>query len=322
MATRTVIEEDGSIKGFNDWIKADGSTEHQPEAGRYHIYGQHLCPYSNRATIGRVLKGLENIISYDNVDWLLLEGKGWKFNPEREGCDSDSVNGYEYLRDAYDATAKKLGAPAGYVGMVTVPTLYDKKLQRVVSNDSASILKMFNSEFQEFCSSPEHRDLDLYPEELREKVDEVEEWTNKQIITAIYYPVAAKNQKDYDAAIENLYSGLDKLEGVLSKSRYVTGSTLTEADIRLFCVLIRFDPVYALLFCTKKRVVDYPAIWAYTRDVYQTGNVRATINRDQTIKGYFLSYRRKLTNPHGIVPALPDLNYEEPHNRANLTASA
>ncbi|XP_067946559.1 glutathionyl-hydroquinone reductase YqjG-like [Watersipora subatra] len=314
MPSQTVIESDGTIKSFTDWVKADGSTDFQPENGRYHLYGQHLCPFSHRAAMGRVLKGLEDVISMDNMDYELNRGEGWKFSPGKEGCDADSVNGYKYLKEAYTASAKKLGA-SGFSGTVVVPTLYDKKLQRVVSNESADILRMFNEEFNEFCVNKE---LDLFPEALRPEIEEVEKWTHMTIGLGVYGPGRAENQEEYDSAIEKLFTGLDKAEAILSKNRYLVGKQLTEADVRLFVVLIRFDVVYYFLKCCKRRIADYPALWAYTRDIYQTGNIKSTVVFDQIMKGYFMSYYTRAINPNKIVPVLPELNYDEEPNRENM----
>ncbi|XP_067946244.1 glutathionyl-hydroquinone reductase YqjG-like [Watersipora subatra] len=314
MSGKTVIEEDGTIKSFKDWIKADGSTDFLPEKERYHIYGQHVCPFFHRTAIGRVLKGLEDVISMDNLDYVNEKDKGWKFSPEKEGCDADSINGYEYLREAYEASAKKLGA-SGFSGSVVVPTLYDKKLGRVVSNESADILRMFNEEFNEFCTNKE---LDLFPQALRPEIEKVEGWVLGAIGYGVYGPGWAKTQEDYDAAIEKVYSALDKAEEMLSKKRYLVGEQMTEADIWLFVILIRFDPVYFIMRCCKKRISDYPALWAYIRDIYQTGNIKSTVVFDHIMKSYFLSHILKPWNPYGIVPSLPELNYDEPSNRENM----
>ncbi|KAF6030313.1 hypothetical protein EB796_011393 [Bugula neritina] len=322
MATKTVLEEDGTIKGFFDWVKQDGSTPFQPEAGRYHLYGQHLCPFSNRATIGRVIKGLESAISYDNLDYVLPEGPGWKFSPEKPGCDADSINGCSILREVYDASAKKLGAKGfcyhsvGFSGGVTVPVLYDRKLGRIVSNDSASILRMLNSEFNEFCATPAQAKLDLFPPALQSEIEEAEAWQTKSIIFAVYGPAYAKTQEDFDAAIVKLFDGLDKAEELLSKQRYVVGKQMTEADIRLFVTLVRFDAVYVHMKCYLKRVNrDYPALWGFVRDIYQTGNIKDVVVFDEILKGYFLSKYMKPVNPYGIVPKLPPLDFHAPHGR-------
>jgi len=319
MQTKTLLEADGTVKNFFDWVRADGSTEFKPEAGRYQLYGQHLCPFSNRATIGRVIKGLDKAIGFTNCDWVLPEGTGWKISPEKDGCDADPVHNAGYLRELYEISAKKLGA-SGFSGVVTVPVLYDTKLDRIVSTDSAGILRMFNSEFQALCATEEHRKLDLYPEALRDKIEEVEGWTQKLIGFGVYGPGRAQTQADYDAAIHSLFTGLDRMEHLLSKQRYLAGSQLTEADIRMFVTLVRFDCVYYFLKCTRKRIAsDYPALWAFTREIYQTGNVKSMINIPQIVGGYFSDWRiKKSMNALGIIPAIPTLNFDEPHGREKI----
>ncbi|XP_067946549.1 glutathionyl-hydroquinone reductase YqjG-like isoform X2 [Watersipora subatra] len=314
MVSKTVIEEDGTIKSFKDWIKADGSTEFQPEKGRYLVYGGHVCPYSHSVTFTRALKGLEDVIGLDIVDYVNVKGKGWRFSPEKDGCDADSVNGCEYLREVYEASAAKLGA-SGFSGVVCLPTLYDKKLGRVVSQESGDILRMFNSEFNDFCVN---KDVDINPPALQAEIEETEAWIKESIASMVYTPGRAESQEVYDAAVEKLFGGFDKAESILSKKRYLVGDQLTVADIRLFAVLIRFDPVYFIMRCCRKRVSDYAALWPYTRDIYQTGNVRSTVVFEHIVRGYFLSHVLKLLNPNGIVPSLPELNYEEAHHRENI----
>nr|KAG5704964.1 hypothetical protein BaRGS_022806 [Batillaria attramentaria] len=242
---------------------ADGSTGFPAAAGRYHLYVCLACPWAHRTLIVRKLKGLEDVISTTVVDWLLGEG-GWNFTDSKPKCSLDTVNNCKFLKEVY------LKADPDYSGNITVPCLWDKEKKTVVNNESSEIIRMFNTEFNAFCKTDEQRKLHLYPESLRPQIDAVNEWIYPQINNGVYRSGFAHSQEAYSTAVNGVFDGLDKVEAILSKQRYLVGNQLTEADIRLFTTLVRFDTVYHTHFKTnKRRIVDYPNMWAYTRDIYQ-----------------------------------------------------
>lgn len=295
---------------FRDGISADGSTGFEAEAGRYHIYVSLACPWAHRVLIMRKLKGLEDVISITVVDWYLTE-KGWSFTDQKPKCSLDTVNNCEFLRQVY------LKANPDYDGRITVPTLWDKEKNTIVNNESSEIIRMLNTEFNAFCKTSEQRDLDLYPEHLRNKIDELNGWIYPTINNGVYRCGFARGQEAYDTAVTELFENLDKVEAILSKTRYLTGTSLTEADIRLFTTLVRFDWVYQVHFkCNKKKLIEYPNIWGYTRDIYQTSGIGDTVDREHIIKHYFASHES--INPYRIVPVGPDLDFMEPHGREKL----
>jgi putative glutathione S-transferase len=256
----------------------------------------------------RKLKGLEGAIGLSAVDHFMGED-GWFFSDE-PGAIPDTVNDARYLRDVY------LKADPHYTGRVTTPVLWDKERGTIVNNESREILRMFDHEFDAVAENP---DLDLCPEELREEID--------RTITAIYEPVNngvyksgfATTQRAYEEAVTELFDALDHWEEVLSERRYLCGDRLTEADICFFPTLVRFDSVYVGHFkCNIRRIVDYPNLWAYTRDVYQYPGVAETVNFEHIKRHYYESH--KSVNPTGIVPVGPILDYDEPHGRERLTS--
>ncbi|OWA51811.1 Glutathionyl-hydroquinone reductase YqjG [Hypsibius exemplaris] len=287
-------------------ITADGSSGFPAETGRYHLYVGLACPFSHRTLIGRKLKGLENVITVDIVDSVKPE-IGWSFTPDKKGCTPDTVNGKANMADVY-----KLIDP-NYAGKVSVPLLWDKQTGTSVNNESAEILRMFNSEFNAFCQTDAQRALDLYPSELRSKIDEIDKWVAADINAGVYKCGFAPNQAAYDNAVNALFNALDKAEGILSKSRYLVGNQITEVDIKLFCTLIRFDVVYATLFkCDRKRILEYDNLWPYLRDLYQTPGFGETVDWDHIRSGYYAS---KLRNPSGIIATGPKLDFKAPHGR-------
>ncbi|XP_067946424.1 glutathionyl-hydroquinone reductase YqjG-like isoform X1 [Watersipora subatra] len=296
---------------YRNWVKADGSTRFAPESGRYHLYVSYACPWASRTLMLRSLKGLKKAISVDVVDWLMTE-KGWSFNPEVAGCTPDSVNGYSCLRQVYTEHGAE-----NFNGKVTVPVLYDKKNKEIVNNESSEIIRMLSAEFNEFCETEEQRKLDLYPEHLRAGIDGVNEWIYTSINNGVYRAGFAQTQEAYDKAVHELFNALDRAEEILSKTRYLTGSEFTEADVRLFVTLIRFDMVYVQHFkCNRKRIIDYPSLWPYVRDIYQMPGVKETVNMEHIVKHYLKSHKH--INPFGIVPINPILDFEEPHQRENI----
>jgi len=294
---------------FRDWIKSYGSTKFVPEANRYHLYISLACPWAHRTLIVRKLKGLEKIISVNVVHYFLGEG-GWQFDPSVAGATLDEVNNFKFLREVYEK------AVPGYYGKYTVPVLFDKKLQTIVNNESSEIIRMLNSEFNTFA---EHPELDLYPENLRKEIDEVNSWIYTTINNGVYKCGFATAQSAYDQAYVELFNSLDRVEDILSKNRFLTGKVFTEADVRLFTTLLRFDPVYHGHFkCNKKKLMEYPNISEYLRDLYQIPGISETVNLTHIKNHYYMSHKK--INPTGIVPKGPEpYDLSVPHNRAKLS---
>jgi putative glutathione S-transferase len=302
------VGEDGEFlrhqTSFRSQVRADGSTDFAPDSGRYHLYVSYACPWAHRTLIARKLKGLEEAISFDVVD-PVLPNTGWSFDGSAPGATGDTLNDFRDLREAYQASNPNFN------GAITVPVLWDKQTRRIVNNESAEILRMFNSEFQS-CAT--NRDLDLYPENKRKQIDELNDWIYPDINNGVYRCGFATKQTAYSRAFKELFSALDRAEQILASSHYLTGSELTEADVRLFTTLVRFDAVYVTHFkCNLKRIVDYPNLWGYTRDLFQTTAVSETVDMGHIKTHYFVSHRQ--INPSGIIPDGPALDFEAPHRR-------
>ena len=303
------VDDDGEFvripTTFRSWIKADGSTEYTPESDRYHLYVSYACPWAHRTLIYRKLKGLEQAISYDVVD-PFLPSSGWTFETSVPGATGDSINNFHLLREVYRDTCPD------FDGVITVPVLYDKHKAAIVCNESADIIRMFNAEFQDLAAHPE---IDLYPEALRARINELNDWIYPEINNGVYRSGFARKQTAYSNAVKRLFTALDRVESILAETRYLCGDQLTEADIRLFTTLVRFDAVYVTHFkCNIRRLVDYPNLWAYTRDIYQLPGVAETVNMEHIKRHYFESHRH--INPYGIVPDGPELDFSAPHGRA------
>ncbi|MGB1800332.1 MAG: glutathione S-transferase family protein [Gammaproteobacteria bacterium] len=300
-----------SAAQFRNWVTADGSAGpsgragFKAEAGRYHLYISHACPWANRTLIFRKLKKLEDMISLSVVHWTMAE-EGWTFN-QGDDVIEDSVNHTKYLRDVY------LKADAQYSGRVTVPILWDKQTNTIVSNESAEIIRMFNSAFEELGAEA----TDYYPKQLRNDIDEINSRIYDTVNNGVYKAGFATSQLAYEDAVIPLFETLDWLEERLKTQRYLMGEQITEADWRLFTTLVRFDPVYYGHFkCNLKHLYEYPNLWAYTRDLYQQPGIAETINMYHIKHHYYGSH--KTVNPSGVVPLGPEINYLEPHNRNNL----
>ncbi|CAC5393228.1 unnamed protein product [Mytilus coruscus] len=295
---------------FRNFITADGSSGFPAEAYRYHLYVSLACPWAHRALIVRSIKGLEDIISCSVVDWFMTD-KGWNFTDKKDKCTLDTVNGKEFLRQVYEI------ASPNYDGRTTVPLLWDKTKKTAVNNESSEIIRMLNSEFNTFCPTKEQSSIDLYPEKLRPQIDDVNSWIYTDINNGVYKSGFARTQEAYDSAVTALFKSLDRVEDILSKSRYLVGDQLTEADIRLFPTLVRFDAVYHGHFkCNKKRIIDYPNMWKYTRDIYQTNGVSQTVDMYH-IKWHYM-YSHESINPYRIISVGPDLDISEPHGREKM----
>lgn len=280
------IREDAQ---FRNWIKADGSTAYAPQAGRYHLYVSMACPWAHRALIMRKLKRLEQVISVSTVEPLMLEN-GWMFSQKYP----DPLYDRKYLYEIY------VKANADYSGRVTVPVLWDKETETIVNNESAEIMRILNSEFDAFASETR----DFCPQELRQEIDRTNEFVYTDINNGVYRAGFATTQEAYDEAVTALFDALDELEQRLSEQDYLVGNRLTEADVRLFTTLIRFDLVYVGHFkCNLRRLIDYPNLSAFIRRIYDVPGVSETIDIEFIKLHYYGSHRH--INPTGVVPKGP-----------------
>jgi putative glutathione S-transferase len=294
---------------FRNWVTADGSTGpsgdggFKAESGRYHLYVSYACPWAHRALIFRQLKGLEDHIGVSVVHPDML-GEGWTFDGDFPGATGDTLFGLPYARDIYTR------ADPNFTGRVTVPILWDKERETIVSNESAEIIRMFNSAFDELTGNSD----DYHPAALHDRIEEVNARVYDTLNNGVYKSGFATTQEAYDAAVHPLFDTLDWIEDILSQNRYLAGDKMTEADWRLFTTLVRFDKVYHLHFkCNRKRIVDYQNIWAYTRELYQVPGVAETVNFDHIVRHYH--YSHDTINPHRIIPINPVLDFDAPHGR-------
>jgi putative glutathione S-transferase len=297
---------------FRNWVTKDGSAGpsgdegFSAEPGRYHLYVSYACPWAHRALIFRALKGLEDVISVSVVH-PLMPSESWVFG-EYPGATEDHINHAHYLYENY------LKADPDFDGLVTVPLLWDKKQETIVNNESSEIIRMFNSAFDDHASS----DADFYPEALRKEIDAINEIVYHNVNNGVYRAGFATTQSAYEEAFDQLFDTMDELEALLSRQRYLVGDQITEADWRLFTTLVRFDAVYYNHFKTnKKRLIDYPNLWAYTRELYQVPGVAETVNMDHIKYHYFGSH--KSINPTGVVPKGPDIDFMLPHGRESIS---
>jgi glutathionyl-hydroquinone reductase len=299
---------------FRNWVTVDGTAGpsgrggFKAEAGRYHLYVSLACPWAHRALIVRALKGLQELISVSVVHWLMLEN-GWTF-ADGPSVVADHVNGARLLHQVYTA------ADATYTGRVTVPILWDKQEHTIVSNESSEIIRMLNSAFDGLGAIPG----DFYPASLRSQIDEVNARVYDTLNNGVYKSGFATTQSAYEEAVTPLFETLDWLEDRLTTQRFLVGDTFTEADIRLFTTLIRFDAVYVGHFkCNLRRLADYPNLSGYTREIYQLPGVAETVNFEHIKRHYYESHRG--VNPTGIVPLGPVLDFSAPHGRERLKAT-
>lgn len=300
---------------FRHWVTKDGQAGptgkggFKAEPGRYHLYVSLACPWAHRAMIFRALKGLEQMISISVVNSYMAD-EGWTFEPG-DGVIEDTVNGKSRMHEVYTAAIND------YTGRVTVPVLWDKQQNTIVSNESADIIRMFNSAFDGVGAT----EGDFYPAAKREEIDAVNELVYHSFNNGVYRAGFATTQAAYDDAVVDVFNSLDKLEDILTSQRYLAGDELTEADWRMFTTLVRFDPVYVGHFkCNKKRIVDYPALSNYLRELYQYPGIQATVDIDYIKAHYYASH--ETINPTRIIPLGPKLNLDQPHNRARFNAVA
>ncbi len=296
---------------FHDEISTAPGARFAPEAGRYHLYVSHACPWAHRTMITRALKGLESVIGVSVVNWLLDFERGWSFDPG-EGMVPDPHEQAAVLRDLY-----RIASP-GHAGRVTVPVLWDTRERTIVNNESSEIIRMLDGAFQDLAERPELR---LSPEELLPEIDAVNGPIYDAINNGVYKCGFAKSQEAYDHAADALFEQLDALEERLGGQRWLVGDRFTEADVRLFTTLVRFDPVYNTHFkCSRRRLVDYPNLWAFTREIAQVPEIRATIDLEHIRKHYYVSH--DAINPRKIVATLPAAyDLDAPHDRLRLGGS-
>ncbi|MDN3397181.1 glutathione S-transferase family protein [Psychrobacter sp. APC 3426] len=297
--------------GFRNWVTADGSAGpsglggFKAEPNRYHLYVSLACPWAHRTTIYRKLKGLEDMISLSVVHPFMGD-KGWTF-AAGEGVIADPIHNASHAYEIYVA------AKPDYTGRVTVPILWDKKTNTIVSNESSEIIRMLNSAFNEVGATAEN----FLPSELLAEIDEINEFVYSAVNNGVYKTGFSTTQEAYEEAVTELFDALDRLEARLADQRYLVGNTITEADWRLFTTLVRFDAVYVGHFkCNLRRIIDYPSLWGYLRDLYQVPGIAETVNMTHIKQHYYTSHAN--INPTGIVPMGPIVDFDAPHNRDEL----
>lgn len=284
------IRTEAQFRNFIDY-----HSEFTPDSGRYHLYVSLACPWAHRTLIYRSLKDLNDHISCSVVNPYMLEN-GWTFEESFPGTTSDHLFSKQYLYQIY------LKADSNYSGRVTVPVLWDKKNQTIVSNESSEIIRMFNYSFNELTGN----NLDFYPEKFQEKIDEINDFTYHNINNGVYKVGFATKQSVYEEELDRLFNALDQVEEMLEQNTYLLGSEMLECDLRLFPTLLRFDPVYVGHFkCNKKRIIDYPNINRYLQSIKSNSKIKPTINIDHIKTHYYGSH--PTINPNGIIPTGPDL---------------
>jgi putative glutathione S-transferase len=284
------IRTEAQFRNFIDY-----HSEFTPDSGRYHLYVSLACPWAHRTLIYRSLKDLNDHISCSVVNPYMLEN-GWTFEESFPGTTSDHLFSKQYLYQIY------LKADSNYSGRVTVPVLWDKKNQTIVSNESSEIIRMFNYSFNELTGN----NLDFYPEKFQEKIDEINDFTYHNINNGVYKVGFATKQSVYEEELDRVFNALDQVEEMLEQNTYLLGSEMLECDLRLFPTLLRFDPVYVGHFkCNKKRIIDYPNINRYLQSIKSNSKIKPTINIDHIKTHYYGSH--PTINPNGIIPTGPDL---------------
>jgi glutathionyl-hydroquinone reductase len=293
---------------FRDWITADGSGAppgrqgYPAEPDRYHLYVSYACPWASRVLMYLKLKGLEDIVGVSVTDAEMLES-GWMFSGTFNE-NHDPVHGEPFLYRLYQR------AQADYTGRCTVPTLWDRKNDTIVCNESGDIIRMFNSAFDDITGNR----VDLFPGELSDEIDDINDYVYENINNGVYRSGFATRQRAYERAYQALFEALDAIEDRLSRQRYLVGNRMTEADVRLFTTLVRFDAVYYSHFkCNRNRIADYPNLSNYLRDLYQYPGIADTVFLDHIKRHYY--YSHETINPTRIVPKGPRLDFDAPHDR-------
>ena len=291
---------------FRNQITKGGESGFKAEAGRYHLYISWACPWAHRTAIMRRLKGLEEVIGLSVVA-PEIDLNSWEFSDTELDSIPDTVNHTRYLWELY------LKADPNYTGRVTVPVLWDKQTSTIVNNESREIVKMFDTQFDDYAKN----NVDFYPEKLQNTVDEIADAIYQPINNGVYKAGFATTQSAYDEAVTELFANLERWENVLARQRYLCGSRITEADWFMFTTLLRFDAVYYVHFkCNLRRIIDYPNLWNYLKDLYQQPGIKETCNLDHIKRHYYKSHPN--VNPTRIVPKGPIIDFEESHNRDRM----
>lgn len=297
---------------FRNWVTADGSAGptgdggFKAESGRYHLYVSYACPWAHRTLMFRKLKKLEDMISFSVVDWFMGK-EGWEFS-ERDGAIPDPIHNASRMHQIYTA------AVPDFSGRVTVPVLWDKQKNTIVSNESSEIIRMFNSAFDEIGAAKG----DYYPEALKSEIDPINDRIYNTVNNGVYKCGFATKPEPYEAAFDALFETLDVMEERLGKTRYLVDNELTEADIRFFATLVRFDAVYVGHFkCNRQRIEDYPNLSNYTRDIFQIPGIKDTVHMGHIKNHYYQSH--ETINPTRITPKGPHLDFERSHDRAKFS---
>ena len=305
-----------SDASWRDWVTADGSPGPTGEggfpaaAGRYHLYVSLACPWAHRALVMRSLKGLDDLVGVSVVHPDMLSD-GWTFETDFPGATGDTLFGLPFMRDVYTRAKPDVS------GRVTVPVLWDTERGTIVSNESSEIIRMFNTAFDGLTGNT----LDFYPEDLRAEIDRVNARVYADVNNGVYKAGFATSQDAYDGAVTALFDALDWLEDLLGERRYLAGDQVTEADWRLFTTLARFDLVYHGHFrCNRRKLIEYPRLWAYARELYQVPGVAGTCDFAHAHRHYH--YSHETINPHRIVPIGPDLDWAAPHGRGETALAA
>ncbi|RUR96396.1 glutathione S-transferase family protein [Pectobacterium polaris] len=298
-----------SESAFRNWVTPDGAPGligkggFPAQSGRYHLYVSLACPWAHRTLLMRQLKGLTDHIAVSVVHPLMLD-HGWTFDTDFEAATGDSLYQHEFLYQLY------LHAMPDYSGRVTVPVLWDTEQHTIVSNESADIIRMLNSAFDGVGATAG----DYYPEVLRAQIDELNGWIYDKVNNGVYKAGFATSQSAYDESATTVFAALSDLESILAKQRYLTGEQLTEADLRLWTTLIRFDPVYHTHFkCDKYRLSDYPNLFGFLRDIYQMPGIADTVDMAHIRHHYYRSHGT--INPHGVISLGPEQDLNQPHQR-------
>ena len=304
---------------FRNWITADGEPGpsgiggFNADAGRYHLFISLACPWAHRTLITRKLKQLDGLITVSNSN-SYMGPDSWTFEPEAGRIFSGEGDNDEYIEYLFELY--RLVDP-DYDDRATVPVLWDKKRQTIVSNESSEIMRMLNSAFNDLIEDDAIRARDFCPPDLEKDIDKLNEWIYPNVNNGVYKSGFATTQEAYEEAVIPLFKTLDELEEKLADRRFLLGDKLTEADIRLFPTLVRFDSVYVSHFkCALRRIVDYPNLWGYTRDIYQLPGIADTVNIDYNKAHYYGSH--DTVNPHLIIPIGPALDFSTPHDREKL----
>ena len=314
MSWKSSISDKGEFKrkesGFRNFISADPNSDYPAQPNRYHLYVCLACPWAHRTLIVKKMKGLDAVISHTCVDYYLDHTTGWRFTTADKvaECEPDPVHGFKLLRELYKHVKPD------YDGNITVPVLYDKVTDTIVSNESSEIIRMLTTEFNAYCATPEQAAIDLYPVELRPAIDSINEWVYPNINNGVYRSGFARSQEAYETAVRGLFEHLDKAEAILAQQRYLCGDRLTEADIRLFTTLYRFDSVYHGHFkCNVRQLRQYENVHGLMLELYQRPDIRPTCNELHCKRHYYMSHDS--INPTGIVPVGPEQNFDVPHGR-------